>query len=149
MMESPVGGAAGATSLPSSAAVAAATSPDGNVNLQLLITTEKNPRGIPASLFIDNCEEFLTKTGITVEAAIGAFNELYSKYKYMESQFEKSKAVYKSKVPDTEHTVEIIKMLVKQQEEGQDLETNYSLCDTIFAQAKVSQPVLHFCRPCP
>jgi hypothetical protein len=48
-------------------------------------------------------EEFLGEK--SVEAALGALNELYSKYKYMESSFEKSKNVYKSKLPDLEQTL--------------------------------------------
>jgi hypothetical protein len=41
----------------------------------------------------ENVEEFLGDK--SVEAALGALNELYSKYKFMESSFEKSKGVYK------------------------------------------------------
>ncbi len=82
-------------------------------------------------------EDFLVE-GISVESALGAFNELYSKYKYMETQFEKSKSVYKSKVPEIEQTLELIKAMMKKEDEGEELLTNYNLCDTIYAKAKVS-----------
>jgi hypothetical protein len=74
---------------------------------------------------------------INVETALGAYNELYSKYKYMESSFEKSKGVYKSKIPEIERTLEIIELLKKQSENGEEIITNYSLCDTIYARAQV------------
>lgn len=74
---------------------------------------------------------------ISVESALGAFNELYSKYKYMETQFEKSKSVYKSKVPEIEQTLELIKAMIKTEDDGEELLTNYNLCDTIYAKAKV------------
>lgn len=108
-----------------------------NINLQLLITTEKNPRGIPATKFIESVEDFLSKSGVSVESTLGAFNELYSKYKYMETSFERSKNIYKSKIPDIEQTLELVKALVNKQEEGEDLITSYGLCDTIYATAKV------------
>lgn len=69
--------------------------PARDISIQQLITEGKNPRGIPTAKFIENVSEFLGD--ISVEAALGALNELYSKYKFMESSFEKSKNVYKSK----------------------------------------------------
>eukprot|EP01035_Chromulina_nebulosa_P018890 gene18890-24686_t len=107
-----------------------------NVNLITLITEGKNPRGIPSAKFIENVESFLQE--YSVEAALGALNELYSKYKYMETSFEKSKSVYKSKIPDIEQTLELIQILKGKEDEGEDLITNYSLCDTIYAKAKVT-----------
>eukprot|EP01035_Chromulina_nebulosa_P023673 gene23673-30703_t len=109
----------------------------GDINLQILITEGKNPRGIPTSRFIENVEEFLGADTMTIESALGAFNELYSKYKYMESSFERSKNVYKSKIPEIEQTVELIKLMIKRRDEGEEMVTNYSLCDTIYAKAKV------------
>jgi hypothetical protein len=80
---------------------------------------------------------------VTVEAALGAFQELYSKYKYMESSFERSKNVYKSKIPEIEQTIELIKLMIKKEEDGEEMITNYNLCDTIYAAAKV-----HFAYRC-
>eukprot|EP01038_Epipyxis_sp_PR26KG_P015418 gene15418-20800_t len=106
-----------------------------DINLQRLITEGKNPRGIPGAKFIENVEDFLGDT--SVETALGALNELYSKYKYMEKSFEKSKDVYKSKIPEIEQTLELIHLMMKRREEGEEMVTNYSICDTIYASAKV------------
>ncbi len=81
-------------------------------------------------------EEFLGD--YAVEPALGAFNELYSKYKYMESSFERSKNVYKSKIPEIEQTLELIKAMKQKQEDGEDMITNYSLCDTLYSKAQVT-----------
>jgi Prefoldin subunit len=75
---------------------------------------------------------------VNVETALGAFNELYSKYKYMEGHLEKSKEIYKSKIPDIEQTLESIKLMKQKKENDEDMFTNYSLCDTIYARAQVS-----------
>eukprot|EP01031_Cornospumella_fuschlensis_P040783 gene40783-49737_t len=107
-----------------------------DLNLQVLITEGKNPRGIPAAKFIENVNEFLGES-MSPESAIGALNELYSKYKYMESQFEKSKGIYKSKLPEIDHTLELVKVMVSKQEESEELLVDYSLSDTVYTKAKV------------
>ena len=55
----------------------------------------------------------------------------------MEGTFEKSKNVYKSKVPDLEQTIELVHMMRNKNTDGEVMVANYSLCDTIFAKAKV------------
>eukprot|EP00600_Ochromonadales_sp_CCMP1393_P013426 CAMPEP_0175012944 /NCGR_PEP_ID=MMETSP0005-20121125/9612_1 /TAXON_ID=420556 /ORGANISM="Ochromonas sp., Strain CCMP1393" /LENGTH=200 /DNA_ID=CAMNT_0016269281 /DNA_START=33 /DNA_END=635 /DNA_ORIENTATION=+ len=106
-----------------------------DLTLTDLITEGKNPRGIPASTFIEDVDSFLGD--VSVEAALGAFNELYSKYKYMESSFERSKNVYKSKIPEIEQTIELIKLMIKKKEDDEEMTTNYNLCDTVYATAQV------------
>lgn len=55
----------------------------------------------------------------------------------MEGSFEKSKVVYKSKIPEIERTIELIKTLKNKQESGDSITVNYPLCDTIYAKAQV------------
>ncbi len=107
-----------------------------DVGLLKLISDNVNPRGIPAAIFIENVEEFLG--GAAIEATLGAYQELYGKYKYMEQSFQKSKGVYKGKVPDIEQTLDIIKLMLAKKNAGEgDIITNYSLSDTVFGKAKV------------
>ena len=88
----------------------------------------------------EDIDVFLNTNGTSPEAAIGGFNELYSKYKYMESSFEKSKSVYKSKLPEIEQTLDMIRLLKTKREEDEEMFINYSLCDTIYAKAQVMSP---------
>jgi Prefoldin subunit len=85
----------------------------------------------------EHVEDFLA--GTSVEAAMGALNELYSKYKFMETSFEKTKSNLKSKLPEFEQTLQLLKTLKAKQDEGEEVYTSYSLCDTIYAKAKVNQ----------
>ena len=87
---------------------------------------------------------FLEKHNITTENALGAFNELYSKYKYMENSFIRSKDNYKSKIPDIEQTLELLKTMIKKRETEEVVIANYSLCDTIYTKAKVSIHIANF-----
>jgi hypothetical protein len=57
----------------------------------------------------------------------------------METSFERSKAMYKSKVPDIEQTLELVCMMKKKQDDGEGMTANYSLNDTIYAKAKVNE----------
>ena len=56
----------------------------------------------------------------------------------METSFERSKNIYKAKIPELERTIEIVTMLKLKSEDDEEIITNYSLCDTIYAKAKVS-----------
>ncbi len=111
----------------------------GEVNtpyMRLINDDKKNPRGIPATVFIEDIEVFLKDESI--EAVLGAMNELYSKYKYMEGSFERSKSVYKGKVPELEQTLELIKLMKHRRDNDEDMHANYSLSDTIYAKAKLN-----------
>ena len=113
-----------------------AAEPKKDMTLKNLLLEEGgNPRGIPAAKFIENVEEFLG--GASVESTLGAYQDLYGKYKYMEQSFEKSKSVYKQKVPDIEQTLDTIELLITKRNESEPVYTNYSLSDTVFAKAKV------------
>jgi hypothetical protein len=72
-----------------------------------------------------------------IEATLGALNELYSKYKYMETSFEKSKSVYKSKLPEITQSIELIEIMKEKQDKEEEMVTQFNLCDTVYAKAKV------------
>lgn len=63
----------------------------------------------------------------------------------METSFERSKAIYKAKIPEIEQTLELIKLMVRKREESEEMFTNYSLCDTIYARAQVWKLLLFLC----
>jgi prefoldin subunit 5 len=104
--------------------------------MRLIHEDKKNPRGIPAALFIESVEDFLKEENI--EAVLGALNELYSKYKYMEGSFERSKNIYKGKVPDLEQTLELVKLMKARKENDEEMHANYNLTDTLYAKAKLN-----------
>lgn len=103
-----------------------------------LLTTGKNPRGIPQAVFIDDVVEFLKRLGADeVETPIGAFNELYSKYKLMETNMDRIKQSMKEKVPEIERSLELVRHLQERQAKSETVKTNYSLADTVFAKAEL------------
>ncbi|CAM9543449.1 unnamed protein product [Phaeothamnion confervicola] len=94
---------------------------------------------IPQVVFIEDVEAFLKSFGdVPAETVIGAFNELYSKYKLYESSLEATRGSMKAKIPDIEKTLELVMHLKeKQQVEAEKLRVNFNLSDTVYANAEV------------
>jgi prefoldin subunit 5 len=63
----------------------------------------------------------------------------------MEQSFEKSKAVYKSKLPVIEQTLDLMKTLQKKKESDEEVVTHYSLCDTLYSTAQVDTSESKIC----
>ena len=61
-------------------------------------TSEANSRKIPKVVFIDNTEAWVDK--YTDDALFAQMNELYQKYKYMETNLLRSRQNLKTKLPD-------------------------------------------------
>jgi hypothetical protein len=55
----------------------------------------------------------------------------------MEQSFEKSKGVYKEKLPVIEQTIDLIKTLQKKKDQDEEVISHYSLCDTLYSKAQV------------
>lgn len=94
---------------------------DASMAPPVILTGDKNARGIPAPVFIEDVEMFLGDS--SVEVALGVFNELYSKYKYMETSFEKNKDMYKGKIPDILQTLELLRLMKFKKENNEEMIT--------------------------
>ena len=95
-----------------------------------------NHRKIPKSIFLDNVEAWVDKYGD--DELFAEMNELYQKYKFMETQMLRARQNFKVKLPDIKRTLEMVAML-KQRSMNDDkqLETNFLLSDNIWAKATI------------
>lgn len=61
----------------------------------------------------------------------------------MEKSFDNSKAIYKQKIPEITQTLDMVRLLKERREENPDEEVivNYSLCDTLYAKAKITPSI--------
>ena len=65
-------------------------------------------------------------------------NELYQKYKFMETNLHRARANLKTKLPDIKKTLEMVAMVKSKHESDQkEINTNFLLSDNIWAKAKV------------
>lgn len=90
-----------------------------------------NPRKIPTVIFIENVEEFCSQYG--TDGILQQLNELYSKYKFMEAQLQRSKEVLKQKLPDINKSLEMVEYLAAA--EGEEASVDFQLSDNIWTKA--------------
>ncbi|KAI9680740.1 MAG: peptide chain release factor 1 [Caeruleum heppii] len=117
-----------------------------------------NPRGIPYAPFVDKVEDYVSSRA-EVEGTLKRFQEMISKYQFMEVNTQRRLAGLKEKIPDIRKTVEMVRFLQtrskkarrskdnpSQEEEGSDedeneqpepTETTFELNDTLYAKAHV------------
>ncbi|KAJ1920703.1 hypothetical protein H4219_001102 [Mycoemilia scoparia] len=117
-------------------------------------TADTNPRGIPKAPFVDDVEEYMKKSS-GVEATLRKFAEaarqlielniavyydqINSKYKFMEANMTQRRQSLESKIPELEKTLETIQFLIDKKDDDKPIETMYELNDTLYAKAKLEK----------
>jgi prefoldin subunit 5 len=93
-------------------------------------------RKIPKAIFIENTEAWVDKYGD--ETLFAQMNELYQKYKFMETQMLRARQNLKVKLPDIKKTLEMVAMLKSRaMGESREVETNFLVSDNIWAKATI------------
>ena len=106
------------------------------VQIPITETSDENTRKIPKVVFIENTEAWVDK--YTDDALFAQMNELYQKYKYMETNLLRARQNLKVKLPDIKKTLETVALLKKKHESAdKEISTNFLLSDNIWAKAKV------------
>lgn len=70
------------------------------------------------------------------EPLLAQLQELYSKYKFMEAQLVRSKAVLKAKFPDIQNALTMVEFL---REKDTPMNVDFQLSDSIYAKAEVQR----------
>ncbi|KAJ5439432.1 Prefoldin subunit 3 [Penicillium daleae] len=98
------------------------------------VTTQTNPRGIPVAPFIDNVSDYVSSRD-EVESTLRSFQEMISKYQFMEVNTQRRGQGLREKIPDIKKTLEMVRFLKLRKEANPDtdLETNFELNDTLYA----------------
>ncbi|CAK7201886.1 peptide chain release factor 1 [Sporothrix eucalyptigena] len=120
-----------------------------------------NPRGIPQAPFVDKVEDYVTSRE-DVEPTLRRFQEMISKYQFMESNLQRRVSGLDEKLPDIQKTLDTVRFLQTRRpggaakastdededelasdddedesEEGEALETTFELNDTLYAKASI------------
>ncbi|KAK7206360.1 Prefoldin subunit-domain-containing protein [Myxozyma melibiosi] len=97
-----------------------------------------NPRGIPQAPFIEAVEEYV-RSRDQVESILQSFQEMLSKYKYMEMSTLRRAAGLREKIPDIQKTLDTVLFLdSKRDAEEPTMLTTFELNDTLYAKANVT-----------
>ncbi|KAK5159271.1 peptide chain release factor 1 [Recurvomyces mirabilis] len=95
-----------------------------------------NPRGIPFAPFVDRVEDYVNSRD-DVESCLRSFQEMISKYQFMESNTQKRALGLNDKLPDISKTLDTVRFLKSRKEDGEPLESFFELNDTLYAKAEV------------
>ncbi|EAU33450.1 conserved hypothetical protein [Aspergillus terreus NIH2624] len=101
------------------------------------ITPQTNPRGIPVAPFVDNVTDYVS-TRADVEKTLRNFQEMISKYQFMEVNAQNRAVGLRDKIPDIKKTLEMVSFLKRRRDASADpLETSFELNDTLYARAAI------------
>ncbi|ERT02707.1 hypothetical protein HMPREF1624_01008 [Sporothrix schenckii ATCC 58251] len=120
-----------------------------------------NPRGIPQAPFVDKVEDYVTSRE-DVEPTLRRFQEMISKYQFMESNLQRRVSGLDEKLPDIQKTLDTVRFLQTRRpgakksagdndddelasddddddenDEGAAIETTFELNDTLYAKATI------------
>ncbi|EEP81955.1 hypothetical protein UREG_06820 [Uncinocarpus reesii 1704] len=76
-----------------------------------------NPRGIPTAPFVDNVTDYVS-TRADVEPTLRSFQEMISKYQFMELNTQRRAQGLRDKIPDIKKTLETVKFLSARKKVG-------------------------------
>jgi len=112
--------------------------PVANISLES-ITDGKNERGIPATRFLDDIDSFASSFNppASSELLIGAYSDLYSKFKAYEQQLSQKRSTYLEKLPEIEKSIVLVRHLKAKRDADERIVTRYNLADTVYAKAEV------------
>ncbi|GFP54838.1 prefoldin subunit 3 [Trichoderma asperellum] len=95
-----------------------------------------NPRGIPYAPFVDKVEDYVS-TRDDVEPTLRSFQEMISKYQFMELNLQRRMTGLKEKIPDIQKTLDTVQFLKLRKDATDPIETTFELNDTLYAKANI------------
>ncbi|VUC23670.1 unnamed protein product [Clonostachys rosea] len=98
--------------------------------------TPSNPRGIPYAPFVDKVEDYVASRD-DVEPTLRSFQEMISKYQFMEVNLQRRMTGLREKIPDIQKTLDTVRFLKLRKEETEPIETTFELNDTLYARANI------------
>ncbi|KAB8293028.1 hypothetical protein EYC80_007390 [Monilinia laxa] len=95
-----------------------------------------NERGIPYAPFVDRVEDYVTSRA-DVEPTLKRFQEMISKYQFMEVNQQKRIAGSKINIPDIQKTLDTVRFLKTRKEGSDPIQATFELNDTLYAKANI------------
>jgi len=102
-------------------------------------STSANPRGIPLAPFVDDVEDYVSSRD-DVETTLRSFQEMISKYQFMQANTERRAQGLRDKIPDIRKNLDMVQFLKARAPDSEALETTFELNDTLYAKAHISAP---------
>eukprot|EP00555_Chaetoceros_dichaeta_P004801 CAMPEP_0198256656 /NCGR_PEP_ID=MMETSP1447-20131203/6519_1 /TAXON_ID=420782 /ORGANISM="Chaetoceros dichaeta, Strain CCMP1751" /LENGTH=245 /DNA_ID=CAMNT_0043943351 /DNA_START=25 /DNA_END=762 /DNA_ORIENTATION=- len=104
------------------------------------ITDGSNDRDIPNVKFLDDIGDFAASFDppASAELMIGAFSDLFGKFKTFETGLVNKRKLFTQKIPEIEKSLALVTYLKQKHDAEENIMTRYNLADTLFAKAEVN-----------
>lgn len=104
------------------------------------ITDGSNERDIPNVKFLEDIGDFAASFDppASAELMIGAFSDLFGKFKTFETSLVQKRKLFTQKIPEIEKSLALVTYLKKKHDDEENIMTRYNLADTLFAKAEVN-----------
>ncbi|SZF03751.1 unnamed protein product [Blumeria hordei] len=105
-------------------------------NRKTEIAASTNQRGIPYAPFVDKVEDYVSSRA-DVEQTLASFQEMITKYRFMEANQQKRVEGLKEKMPDIQKTLDSVRFLKTRKPDAEPIEATFELNDTLYAKANI------------
>jgi len=108
-----------------------------SLSLESITEPSANASQIPKCRFVEDIDEFSNSfvPPASAELLIGAFSDLFGKFKQYEMNLAAKRANYQTKIPEIEKTLSLVRHL--KQKKDEELITRYCVTDMVYAKAEV------------
>ncbi|KAH6560261.1 hypothetical protein BASA50_005168 [Batrachochytrium salamandrivorans] len=96
---------------------------------------QENPRGIPQAPFMDDVKKFVPDGDY--EGILQRFQELVSKYRFMQTHALQRQESLDSKIPEIKKSLDMVIFLQTKQESVEPIEAEFELSDTLWTKARI------------
>jgi prefoldin subunit 5 len=101
------------------------------------IQKEDNSLGIPKAIFLEDVEKFMKEDNKSAEVVIRKLEELFQKYRVMEVSLLQKKEKLKTQIPDIKQSLDMVKLLGRNNDEKRTVETDFILAHNLYARAEI------------
>jgi prefoldin subunit 5 len=98
-----------------------------------------NSLGIPSAEFVEDVDKYMKReendgnSGLVIRK----FDEMHSKYRFMELNLMQKKRRLKKQVPDIKGSLDVLKLVKSRRDSKSEMDTHFLLSDQVYMQAKV------------
>lgn len=97
----------------------------------------ENSLGIPKAIFLEDVEKFMKEDSKSAEVVIRKLEELFQKYRVMEVSLLQKKEKLKTQIPDIKQSLDMVKLLQRNNDEKRTVETDFILAHNLHARAEI------------
>ncbi|KAL3505612.1 hypothetical protein ACH5RR_030994 [Cinchona calisaya] len=101
------------------------------------VTTVTERRGIPAAVFVDDVQSYLSQSSLDVNSALAFFQERLQQYRVVEMKLMAQQRDLQAKIPDIEKCLDVVATLQAKKGIGEALQADFEVSEGIYSRARI------------